>query len=137
MKNSKINIKRPKVTCAGLIKKGSKILLTKRNIPPYKNYWCLPGGHIEWGEKARNAVIREIKEELGIDFNPQFLGYFDEIIKSKKWHAIVLIFKGSFKGKINFDKKEVKEIKWFNKEEIKKTKLAFKNKELIKNFLKW
>lgn len=130
-------MKRPKITCAGLIKRGKEILLTKRNISPYKNYWCLPGGHIEWGENAKEAIKREIEEEVGLKFSPCFLGYFDEIIKDKNWHAVVLVFEGKYKGKVSFDKKEVKEVGWFGAEEIKKLKLAFKNKEIIKKFLRW
>ena len=54
----------PKITCGAILKKGNKILLTKRNIAPYKNYWCLPGGHIEWGEKAERAIKEKSKKKL-------------------------------------------------------------------------
>lgn len=65
-------ILKPRVTCGAIIEKKGKILLTKRNVEPYKNYWCLPGGHIEWGEKAEEAIRREVKEETGLDFKPKF-----------------------------------------------------------------
>jgi NAD+ diphosphatase len=33
-------------------------------------WWCLPGGAIEPGESAEQAVVRELQEELGLDIRP-------------------------------------------------------------------
>lgn len=127
-------MRRPKITCGAIIKKKGKILLTKRNIAPYKNYWSLPGGYIEEGEKAKEAIIREVKEETGLDFKPNFWKYWDEIIPRIGWYAIVLIFEGSAVGKLSPDKKEVKELKWFSRKAIKKLRLAFLHKEILKDY---
>src|SRR5699024_325129 len=35
-------------------------------VPSYKNHLEIPGGHIEYGETPTQAVVREVKEELGI-----------------------------------------------------------------------
>ena len=51
----------------------TKILLTQRAIDPFKGFWCLPGGHIDPRESAEQAIAREIKEETGLEFQPQFL----------------------------------------------------------------
>ena len=49
-----------------------KILIVK---PTYRAYWLLPGGCVEENESPRDACIREVKEELGIDMTViHFLG---------------------------------------------------------------
>ncbi len=47
-----------------------KMLILK---PTYKNNWLLPGGVIEANESPRQACIREVKEEIGIDCQPSRL----------------------------------------------------------------
>ena len=71
----------PKTTVAAIIHNDqAQVLLTRRNIPPFKGLWILPGGHIDDYEAAQTAIVREVKEETGLDFAAIFFGYFDEII---------------------------------------------------------
>ncbi len=57
----------PKVAVAALAVKDGKILLVKRKYPPSAGKWSLPGGHVELGERLEEAVLRELKEETGVD----------------------------------------------------------------------
>ena len=42
-------------------------ILIKRKNEPYKDYWALPGGFVDYGECVEDAAIREAKEETSID----------------------------------------------------------------------
>lgn len=124
-------MKRPEVTVAAVIIRGNKILLTRRNVEPYRGRWCLPGGHVEFGEKVDAAIKREVKEETGLDYEPKFLGYFNEVIKSINWHAVVLGFYGKARGEEKRNKREIKEMEWFSLDRAKRLKFGFRNKEIL------
>ena len=45
---------------------GDSILLGRRNGGPWSGRWCIPCGHVDWGEDIRDAARREMKEETGL-----------------------------------------------------------------------
>jgi 8-oxo-dGTP diphosphatase len=55
---------------AAIIIKDNKIFATQRGYGDFKGGWEFPGGKIEENELPRDAIIREIKEELNIDIIP-------------------------------------------------------------------
>jgi 8-oxo-dGTP diphosphatase len=46
--------------------RGEEVLLIRRGTPPLAGSWSLPGGRIEWGERAEDAALRELREETGV-----------------------------------------------------------------------
>ncbi|MFO1432303.1 MAG: NUDIX hydrolase [Candidatus Competibacteraceae bacterium] len=108
-----------------------KLLLTRRAIDPFRDHFCFPGGHIDRFETAKDAIIREVKEEVGLDFVPRFFKYFDEIIPELDWHAVVLVFTGTATGTLQSQVAEVSEIGWFSLTEALAQPLAFRHREII------
>ena len=54
---------------AAIIKKGNKVLATKRGYGDLIDKWEFPGGKIESGETPEEALKREIKEEMEVEIN--------------------------------------------------------------------
>ena len=52
---------------AAIIVKDNKVFATQRGYGEFKDGWEFPGGKLEPGESAREALIREIREELDVD----------------------------------------------------------------------
>ena len=50
---------------AAVIRKGDLVFATQRGYGNYKDWWEFPGGKIEPGETPQEALVREIREELG------------------------------------------------------------------------
>ena len=63
----------PKVGVGGVILKDGKVLLLLRKKPPEVGFWSLPGGRVEFGERLEDAVVRELREELGIIVEVEWL----------------------------------------------------------------
>jgi 8-oxo-dGTP diphosphatase len=81
------------VLARGLIIDDGHILLTRPKNRPQLTY--IPGGHVEMGETSQQALIRELKEELGISAR---IGHFGGVVEhtwespEEKVHEINLIY---------------------------------------------
>lgn len=53
-------------TASAIIWQDNKLLLVKRARDPRQNCWDFPGGYIEPKEPPTDAVVREVREELGV-----------------------------------------------------------------------
>lgn len=127
----------PETTAAAILTRSGhpdQVLLTRRNVPPFKGQWCIPGGHIDRYEPARDAVRREAEEETGLEFDACFLGYFDEIIPEQGIHAVVLAFYGEARGELALQPAEVQEVRWFTLDEARTLELAFDHKTILDAF---
>lgn len=110
--------------------KNGEILLTKS--PRWGNVWIMPGGHVELGEKLVDTVVREGREETGLNLKPIDFMSWGEFIgsigpKDHPWLAHVIYFDvycKVIKGKIKLQKKELSEYKWVKPQEALRMNLA-------------
>jgi 8-oxo-dGTP diphosphatase len=87
--------KRPVLGVGALIFDRDKILLVERGKKPLKGYWSLPGGALETGETLEQGVIREVREETGLEVKPlRVLEIFERIIRdsdgSAEYHYVLI-----------------------------------------------
>lgn len=100
-----------------------KFLLIKRINPPYKGLWSMVGSKIEVGEDIKDAIIREVKEETGI--NAKFVairGVVYEALHTEKGiddHFVIWACETRAKSGRAKENGEGK-VKWFTKAELKK-----------------
>ena len=115
----------------------TKVLLQKRsnNKDLYPNIWDISvGGHIMSKESDKEAVKRELKEELGIESNNiEFVKKYKEELNnngvdSKEIVSLFIMCLDEKERKIKLQKEEVSDTKWFTKIEIEK---LIKDKKII------
>ncbi len=63
----------PKASATAIIIREGKILLLRRTEEPFKGKWDLPGGYLHHMERPEIALVRELKEELGVDASLTFV----------------------------------------------------------------
>lgn len=60
----------PLVGVGAVVVQDARVLLVRRGTEPLKGQWTLPGGLLEVGEALVAGVIREVREETGLDVEP-------------------------------------------------------------------
>ncbi len=119
----------PLLTVDALIIYERKIVLIRRRNPPYQGWYALPGGFVEVGETVEQAVVREAKEETGLEIELQkLLGVYSEPERDPRGHTVSVCFlaKGSGNLKAGSDAKDTG---LFGIHEI--PKLAFDHNKII------
>jgi 8-oxo-dGTP diphosphatase len=117
----------------------NKILLIKRNTIPFKGYWALPGGRMDPGETVEQTIVREVKEETGLDVTIvcKVGEYVEKGVKDDveyEYYPTCFVVK-PVDGEINKQESEIQEIKLFSLNQLP-TPLAFVHDEMIKDYLK-
>lgn len=85
--------------CAVMVHEGKLLAMRDERSP----YYYLPGGRVKLGETAEDAVLRELREELGIAAairRPLWLnqGFFTEDVDQLRYHELCLYFLMDFTG---------------------------------------
>ena len=115
-----------------------KILLVKRRTLPFKGYWALPGGRVDLGETVEQTIVREIKEETGLDIAiVRKIGEYHEqgVQDGEEYNyypACFLVKRLS--GEIKKQESEIEEIKLFSLDQVP-VSLAFEHAQMIKDYL--
>ncbi|MFX1381771.1 MAG: NUDIX domain-containing protein [Promethearchaeota archaeon] len=124
-----------KTVDAVIVDNSGNIVLIQRKYPPFKDYYALPGGFVEKGETAEQALKREVKEETNLDIKiVNKIGVFDEEGRDPRGK----IHSTAYKCKIISDTSEMhsgddsKKVELFPIEKIKNLELAFDHKKILK-----
>ncbi|WP_196501781.1 NUDIX domain-containing protein [Aestuariivirga litoralis] len=79
---------RPILAASAAIFRGGEVLLVQRGNAVGLGLWSLPGGKVEFGERAKAAAAREVREETGVIVELRSLAGFYEIIAKPTHYAI-------------------------------------------------
>ena len=114
-------------------------MLIKRNTVPFKGYWALPGGRMDPGETIEQTIVREVKEETGLDASIDRVvgeyiekGFKDDV--EYEYYPTCFVIK-PVGGEIKKQESEIQEIKLFSLNHLPKP-LAFEHDQMVEDYLK-
>jgi len=114
----------PVVGIGAVIVQAGKILLEKRGNEPGKGKWTIPGGLVELGENIEQAVIRETKEETGLDVaEPHLIDVVDNVdlddAGKAKYHFVIADYLVKVKSDTAFvAASDAEELQWVSFDEV-------------------
>lgn len=122
-----------------IVLKNYQILLVKRSPNTVEGgKWALPGGFITRGENAKDATLRELKEETGYEASKCELFCivtYPDRTPFEDRQNIVFCYIAEVNSNSGSHDSEVSMVKWFDLSEVERIELAFDHSKIIKKYL--
>ena len=121
----------------------SKILLVRRKNDPFKDMLSIPGGFINKGETAEDAMRREAKEETSLVLEPvAILGVYSDPSRDPRMHTISVTFITKIVLGREVANDDAAAVKWVNVEDeldglMQTNQIAFDHPKILTDFKKW
>jgi 8-oxo-dGTP diphosphatase len=102
-----------------------RVLLVRRGQPPLLGEWSLPGGALELGERLEDGIRREVREETGLDVEPEaIVAVFDHISHADddpvrvRFHYVLVDYRCRLLGGTLASATDVTEARWASWHEL-------------------
>ena len=121
----------------------NEVLLIRRKNSPFKSHLAIPGGIVEYGERTEEAVIREVKEETGLEVQiKELVGVYSDPSRDPRGHFVSVCYLCTPIGgrlKAGDDAQEVLKVE-FTRENINHRlapQLAFDHMQILMDAFTW
>lgn len=109
----------------GVVVKDGRILLVRRGQEPLKGRWSIPGGLLELGETLKAGVVREVREETGLEVEPlELIKLLDRIDREEtpegtrvRYHYVIADYLCRVKGGELQASSDAEEVRWVGRTE--------------------
>jgi ADP-ribose pyrophosphatase YjhB (NUDIX family) len=103
------------VGCGAAILRAGRLLLVQRRKAPEAGFWSLPGGKVDFLERAEEATIREIAEEIGVAIALGPLLCLVQMIGIDGQHWVSPVYRASLDAEepVNREPDKIAAIGWF------------------------
>lgn len=110
------------------------LVLIERLYPPYG--YALPGGFVELGESVESAILREVKEETGLDAEIKYLfGVYSDPNRDPRFHVVSVVFLCDAEG-LPKAGDDAKKVMVFKLEDLPLEKMSFDHGKILKDYLR-
>ncbi len=112
--------------CVGvLVLRGRQVLLVQRAVEPFKGYWDIPGGFLNWDEHPAEAARREMLEETGLAVVPmEVLGFWTDRYGEEDYYTLNICYLAQAAGGEEKAGSDAVTLRWFPLDDLPE-KIAF------------
>lgn len=121
-----------------VIKDNKDVLLIQRSLESraYAGWWALPGGKVEAGELLKDAIIREVKEETGLDIEyVDMFDIYDALGRDPRGRKISIVYFCTplDKDQIPIAGDDAIDVGWYSIEHVLQSPLAFDHLQILQD----
>jgi 8-oxo-dGTP diphosphatase len=128
----------PTPTVDVILQRGSKVLMVRRKKDPFKGQLALPGGFVNEGETAEDAMKREAMEETSFEVEPiEILGVYSDPARDPRKHIMTVVFVGIIIGGSGKAGDDAASIEWVELAGIEGQQIAFDHSMILRDYKKW
>lgn len=126
----------PSLTVDIAILDDDRIVLIRRKNDPFKGFYALPGGFVEYGERVEDAALREAREETGLDVELLgIVGVYSDPGRDPRGHVVSICFAARKTGGELRGGSDASHAQWFRLDEL--PKLAFDHEKILEDVKKF
>ena len=132
----------PQLAVGALVFRENRVLLVKRNQPPGKGLWAIPGGRLKLGETLKEAAEREVREETGVIIragNPVYT--FDLIERDDqgriRFHYVIVDLLADYISGNPHPRSDACEARWIGPRELDKLPVTKSTRAFLKEKIKF
>ena len=123
----------PRVTVDAWIRDDAgRVLLIRRGRPPFTGRWGLPGGFLEWKERAEDCCVREALEETGLKVEVgRLLGVYSDPDRDPRGHNVTVLYDAIPIGGRAKGGDDAAEARWFSEKALEDVEFAFDHRKIV------
>lgn len=135
-----MSYRNPTPTVDAILQKGSGVLMIRRKKDPFKGKLALPGGFVNEGETAEDAVRREVREEASLEVEPiDILGVYSDPGRDPRKHTLSIAFVCITLSDGEKAGDDAASLEWIELSDVEKLKdeIAFDHAQMLADYRRW